>query len=73
MVKHRQYKLESAPDSLYADNVNSRAQDVEEAEELFERTKDIMKEDEFYLRKFHSNSEEVMTKFDVMKLKCKII
>ena len=48
--------------SLYASNVNSGAHDVQEAEELYERAKDIMKDGGFNLRKFHSNSEDVMMK-----------
>ena len=38
--------------SLYADDVNSGAHSVQEAKELYEKSKDIMKEGGFNLRKF---------------------
>ena len=48
--------------SLYADDVNSGAHSIQEAKELYEKSKDVMKEGGFNLRKFHSNSEAVMMK-----------
>ena len=48
--------------SLYCDDVNTGTYDAKEAIELYEKSREIMKAGGFNLRKFNSNSEEVMTR-----------
>ncbi len=51
-------------DSLYIDDLVSGANDNEKALKLYHESKEIMSEGSFKLRKWHSNSQELMKSID---------
>ena len=53
--------------SLYVDDVNSGGHSIEEVMQLYEKSKQLMAEGAFHLRKWHSNSEEVMSRIQQME------
>ena len=56
--------------SLYVDDVNTRGYSVEEVYELFNKSKQWMSEGGFNLRKWNSNSEELLKKVEEFE-KCR--
>ena len=53
--------------SLYVDDVNSGGHTVEEVMQFYETSKKLMAEGGFHLRKWHSNSAEVMSRIKQME------